>query len=92
MATMAAPTSFTFDSFDGAPIAVHVQGEGRPTLLLHGFLASAQLNWFEPGIAAAIAAAGRQVIAPDLRAMASRPRRRTQSVGRPTPLPGTSTR
>jgi pimeloyl-ACP methyl ester carboxylesterase len=56
-----------FKSFDGAEIAWRTLGEGRPTLMLHGFLASAELNWFAPGIAAAVAAAGRQVIAPDLR-------------------------
>lgn len=56
-----------FKSFDGVEIAWRTLGEGRPTLMLHGFLASAELNWFGPGIAAAVAAAGRQVIAPDLR-------------------------
>ncbi|KQZ06478.1 alpha/beta hydrolase [Caulobacter sp. Root1455] len=35
--------------------------------MLHGFLASAETNWFLPGIAAAVAATGRRVIAPDLR-------------------------
>jgi pimeloyl-ACP methyl ester carboxylesterase len=59
--------TFTFKSFDGAEIAVHTLGEGRPTLMLHGFLASAELNWVLPGIAAKIAAAGRQAIMPDLR-------------------------
>lgn len=57
----------TFASFDEAPISVHTLGEGRPTLMLHGFIASAELNWFMPGIAAKIAATGRRVIAPDLR-------------------------
>jgi len=56
-----------FKSLDGAEIAWRTLGEGRPTLMLHGFLASAELNWFAPGIAAAVAATGRQVIAPDLR-------------------------
>jgi pimeloyl-ACP methyl ester carboxylesterase len=60
-----------FQSFDGVSIAYRTLdgsgGEGWPTLLLHGFLASAEANWFLPGIAAAIAAAGRRVIAPDLR-------------------------
>jgi pimeloyl-ACP methyl ester carboxylesterase len=35
--------------------------------MLHGFLANAELNFFGPGIAAALADAGRRVIAPDLR-------------------------
>lgn len=56
-----------FSSFDGAKIAFRTLGEGRPALLLHGFLANAELNFFAPGIAAAIAATGRKVIAPDLR-------------------------
>ncbi len=56
-----------FESFDGRTIAYRLFGEGRPTLLIHGFTADAQLNWFEPGIAPAVAAAGRLVIAPDLR-------------------------
>ncbi len=56
-----------FASFDGVEIAFRRIGAGRPTLLLHGFLASADLNFVQPGIAAAIVAAGRQVIAPDLR-------------------------
>lgn len=56
-----------FSSFDGQPIAYGTLGEGRPTLLVHGFLADARLNWFAPGIAGKIAALGRQVITPDLR-------------------------
>jgi pimeloyl-ACP methyl ester carboxylesterase len=60
-----------FQSFDGVSIAYRtLEGsgdDGWPTLLLHGFLASAETNWFLPGIAAAIAATGRKVIAPDLR-------------------------
>lgn len=58
-----------FQSFDGVSIGYRTLGdpEGWPTLLLHGFLASAEANWFLPGIAAALAAAGRRVIAPDLR-------------------------
>ena len=60
-----------FQSFDGVSIAYRTLdgsgGDGWPILLLHGFLASAETNWFLPGIAAAIAATGRKVIAPDLR-------------------------
>ncbi|HYE45484.1 MAG TPA: alpha/beta fold hydrolase [Caulobacter sp.] len=56
-----------FTSFDGETIAVHRLGEGRPVLMLHGFIASARLNWVEPGIAQAVADAGFEVIAPDLR-------------------------
>lgn len=57
----------TLSSFDGRSIAVRVLGAGRPTLLLHGYLANAELNWVQPGIADALVCAGRQVILPDLR-------------------------
>lgn len=58
-----------FQSFDGVSIGYRTLGDpaGWPTLMLHGFLASAETNWFLPGIAAAVAASGRRVIAPDLR-------------------------
>lgn len=56
-----------FDSFDGQKIAFQRVGSGRPVVLLHGFIANATLNWFEPGIAPALAEAGFEVIAPDLR-------------------------
>jgi len=54
-------------SFDGTRIAVHEMGAGRPVVLLHGFLSSAEGNWMRPGLAQALAAAGRRVIMPDLR-------------------------
>jgi len=58
-----------FQSFDGVSIGYRTLGDpaGWPTVMLHGFLASAESNWFLPGIAAAVAATGRRVIAPDLR-------------------------
>lgn len=56
-----------FDSFDGQKIVFQRVGSGRPVVLLHGFIANATLNWFEPGIATALAEAGFEVIAPDLR-------------------------
>lgn len=56
-----------FASFDGREIAFTVIGEGRPTLLVHGFMASADLNFVQPGIAARVAETGRQMILPDLR-------------------------
>ncbi|MBX3479299.1 MAG: alpha/beta fold hydrolase [Caulobacter sp.] len=56
-----------FSSFDGQRIAFHRAGEGRPVLMLHGFLANAVQNWVEPGIVEAVVKAGFQVIAPDLR-------------------------
>ncbi|MFN8733078.1 MAG: alpha/beta fold hydrolase, partial [Hyphomonadaceae bacterium] len=58
-----------FKTFDGLNLAWTETGSpnGRPTLVLHGFLASAQLNWIDPGLAAAMAASGRRIILPDLR-------------------------
>jgi pimeloyl-ACP methyl ester carboxylesterase len=52
---------------DGVRLVAHCLGEGPPVLLLHGFLSNARANWINPGIAAAIAATGRRVIAPDVR-------------------------
>lgn len=42
-------------------------GEGRPLLLLHGYLSDARTNWIKFGHADAIAAVGMRVIMPDLR-------------------------
>jgi pimeloyl-ACP methyl ester carboxylesterase len=55
-------------SFDGAELAVHRVGEGRPVLLLHGLFSSAQMNWIRFGHAARLAEAGFEAIMPDLRA------------------------
>jgi len=52
----------------GTRLAVHRLGAGRPLLLLHGLFSSAQVNWIRYGHAALIAAAGFEVIMPDLRA------------------------
>ncbi|MBS0384165.1 MAG: alpha/beta fold hydrolase [Proteobacteria bacterium] len=57
----------TFASFDGARLSYRVEGEGRPVVMLHGFLANARFNWIEPGIANAITEAGFQAIMLDLR-------------------------
>lgn len=53
---------------DGVRLAWREMGEGRPVVLLHGFLSDAATNWIKYGHAAAIAARGRRVIMPDLRA------------------------
>ena len=66
-AFLSTPALHRFESFDGQSIAYHTLGEGRPTLMIHGFLADATLNCFLPGLAAAVAGLGRTVIAPDLR-------------------------
>lgn len=62
------PTLHRFASFDGVEIAWAEMGEGRPVLLIHGYFSDAQTNWIKYGHAAKVAAAGRRVIMPDLRA------------------------
>ena len=57
-----------FAGFDGAPLALHRVGTGRPVVLLHGLFSSAQMNWIKFGHAEAIAAQGYEVLMPDLRA------------------------
>jgi len=57
----------TFQSFDGAALSYRIEGEGRPVLMLHGFLANSHVNWIEPGISAQIAAAGFKAIMLDHR-------------------------
>lgn len=56
-----------FDSVDGTRIAWRELGEGRPVVLIHGYFSDAATNWIRYGHAAAVAAAGRRVIMPDLR-------------------------
>ena len=68
MAEAAAPVTERIVSFDGTELAVHRLGAGRPLVLLHGLFSSAEVNWVRYGHAATIAAAGFDVIMPDLRA------------------------
>ena len=56
-----------FNSFDGVSLAWRELGEGRPVLLIHGFMSDATTNWIRFGHAEAIAAKGFRVIMPDLR-------------------------
>ncbi len=56
-----------FSSFDGTDLAWREMGEGRPLVLLHGFVSDAVTNWIRYGHAAVIAARGFRVIMPDLR-------------------------
>jgi pimeloyl-ACP methyl ester carboxylesterase len=56
-----------FQSFDGETIAYRRDGRGRTVILLHGFIASAQTNWIDPGIFQKVVEAGFDVVAPDLR-------------------------
>lgn len=54
--------------FDGAPMAVHRLGKGRPVLLLHGLFSEAGTNWIKYGHAQRLADAGFEAIMPDFRA------------------------
>ena len=60
--------SETFEGFDGAPLALHRVGEGRPIVLLHGLFSDARMNWLKWGHAETIATQGYEVLMPDLRA------------------------
>lgn len=63
----APPTPQYFDSFDGTRLAWRELGEGRPVVLIHGYISDADTNWLRFGHAATIAARGFRVIMPDLR-------------------------
>ncbi|MFB9743454.1 alpha/beta fold hydrolase [Pseudonocardia sulfidoxydans] len=63
----ALPVPSFLSAADGVRLAYREVGEGRPTVLLHGFSSTAVINWIAPGHAAAVAATGRRVILPDLR-------------------------
>jgi pimeloyl-ACP methyl ester carboxylesterase len=54
--------------FDGAALAVHRMGTGRPLILLHGLFSSAEMNWIKWGHAKLLADAGFECLMPDLRA------------------------
>ncbi len=54
--------------WNGAQLAVHRLGAGRPVLLLHGLFSTADVNWIKYGTAAQLAGAGFEAIMPDLRA------------------------
>ncbi|MBA4046949.1 MAG: alpha/beta hydrolase [Sphingomonas sp.] len=60
--------SHHFASFDGADLAWHEVGTGRPVVMLHGFFSDADTNWIKYGHDDTVAARGFRVIMPDLRA------------------------
>lgn len=51
----------------GLPIAVHLAGEGRDLVLIHGYFSNAWTNWIRYGHAAKLVEAGFRLIMPDLR-------------------------
>ena len=62
------PGRETFAGWDGAALALHRLGKGRPVILLHGLFSSAEVNWIKFGTAARLAEAGFECLMPDLRA------------------------
>lgn len=62
------PTTHFLTAPDGVRLAWHEMGEGRPVVLIHGYISSADMNWIRFGHAAKVAARGFRVIMPDLRA------------------------
>jgi pimeloyl-ACP methyl ester carboxylesterase len=52
---------------NGVEIAFLDEGQGEPIVLVHGFAATAEVNWVEPGWVATLTGAGRRVIALDNR-------------------------
>ena len=65
---MSEPSVHTWTASDGIELAWREMGEGRPVVLLHGLFSDGIVNWIKFGHAAKVAAAGRRVIIPDLRA------------------------
>lgn len=63
---MQASTHF-FTAPDGVRLAWHELGEGRPVVLIHGYVSSADMNWIRFGHAEQVARRGFRVIMPDLR-------------------------
>ena len=56
-----------FEGRDGARLAYRELGEGRPVVLIHGFVSTGYVNWIKYGHASLLAAAGHRVVMPDLR-------------------------
>lgn len=61
------PSTHFFSAPDGVRLAWHELGKGRPVILIHGYISSADMNWIRFGHAAKVAHKGFRVIMPDLR-------------------------
>lgn len=61
-------TTEFYEGFNGAKLALHRLGVGRPVIMLHGLFSSAETNWIRFGTAKAVAEAGFECLMPDLRA------------------------
>lgn len=57
----------TFEAADGARLTYLELGEGRPVVLLHGYLMTAHEAWVRTGVAERLADAGLRAIMPDMR-------------------------
>jgi pimeloyl-ACP methyl ester carboxylesterase len=57
-----------FNAPDGVRLAWREMGEGRPLLLIHGYISDGLTNWVTYGTAAQLVAVGYRCIMPDLRA------------------------
>lgn len=57
-----------YPGFDGACLALHRMGSGRPLVMLHGLFSNAEMNWVKWGHAQLFADAGFECLMPDLRA------------------------
>lgn len=68
---------------DGTRIAWHETGEGRPVVLIHGYMSDANTNWIRYGHAEKIAARGFRVIMPELRAHGASDRPQDAAAYRP---------
>ena len=55
------------EGLGGLPIAVHIAGEGRDLVLIHGYFSNAWTNWVRYGHAKRLVEAGFRLIMPDLR-------------------------
>ncbi|WP_448503122.1 alpha/beta fold hydrolase [Sphingomonas sp.] len=61
------PAQHHFIAPDGVRIGWTEMGEGRPVVLIHGYMSDAHTNWVRYGHAEKVAAKGFRVILPDLR-------------------------
>jgi pimeloyl-ACP methyl ester carboxylesterase len=58
---------FDYCQSDGLEIALRIEGEGRPLLLIHGFASNMEVNWVNTGWTRLLARTGYQVICFDNR-------------------------
>ncbi len=61
-------TTEFYSGFDGARLALHRMGSGRPLVMLHGLFSTAEMNWVKWGHAQLLVDAGFECLMPDLRA------------------------